>query len=1385
MVSFRILGPVEVYRDEHRLALAGPRQVALLAFLLVHANRAVSTDRLIDALWADRDPAGAVKRVQVAIGRLRRVLEGGGPESVEPVVRTVAGGYVLAVAPGRLDVEVFRAGVDEGRAAVAEGDPARAAEVLRRALGLWRGPALADVAYEPWAQSEIAWLEELRLAAIESRVEADLQRGRHGELIGELQSLVRDHPTRERMVSELMLALYRTGRQADALAAYRDATGRLMNDLGLEPSPELRDLERAILAHDPALGLPAPELAAPAREAAAGQGAGVELPSGVVTFVLSDIEGSTRLWEGDAEGMARALELHDELLAGAIAAHRGHLLKSKGEGDSTLSVFRRASDGIAAAAEIQAALAGAAWPTGLELRARVALHTGEAHEREGDYFGPAVNRAARLRALARGGATVVSQATTEIVRDRLPGKLRLVDVGSHELPGLSRPERVFELRPSGGAATPSRPASSPARIRLAIPRPLEVATEFPLVGRDRELVRLRELWGRTAGGAHAAIVAGEAGIGKTRLAAELARAVHGEDALVCYGRCDEGLAVPYQPWVEALRPVAGALGPDRLRAEVGRLASDLSRLWPELDALGQPVSADPETERYTLFEAVTALIQTATRAQPALLVLDDLHWAAPPTLLMLRHLIRSDRPLDALVLGTYRETELAADHPLPQLLADLQRDASATTLRIAGLDERGIAALLEAAAGHGLDELAAEFVAALQAQTGGNPFFIREVLAHLLETGTIYRARERWTTDLAAAELEVPEGLRQVIRQRVARLSEPARRALAVAAVAGATVSLLLLEAVLGERSGVLDGLDEAVSAGLLTEAGPGDYAFAHELVRQTIYEQHSTARCLRLHRQLGEALEQRANADAHIEALAHHFAQAAADGQASKAAHYALRAGRNATARVAYEDAAAHYERGVHALELASAPEDERRGELLLALAAARWSSGDMDKAREAARQAAQLAASRGDSEQLARAALSFAGPGRVEVAAAVTGPIVDLLERALDALGERDSALRARVMGRLAVARASLGPGHRRPALAQRALEMARQVVDKRTLVEVLAAGHWVTWTPDNLDERRATAKELARLAAEVGDGALEALARKWSVVNLLELGDIDAAEREFAAYERRADELQQRFPRYLAAVARAGHAHLQGRLADFEALAHEALALGLEGHDESAAQIFGAQMVFLRREQGRLGEIVDAVSDLAERYPEIPVWRCGLADVYAELDRRRDAQRELEALARNDFVDLPRDFVWMLSVTVLSEVVACLDDARHAGPLYELLLPFADRCVLVDGPICLGSASRPLGLLATTARRFDAAAHHFQDALEMNTKIHSPLWVAHTQHDYSRTLLRRNHPGDRDTALKLVEAALATADKLGLKALADKTQRVKRKATSAAST
>ena len=266
-----------------------------------------------------------------------------------------------------------------------------------------------------------------------------------------------------------------------------------------------------------------------------------------------------------------------------------------------------------------------------------------------------------------------------------------------------------------------------------------------------------------------------------------------------------------------------------------------------------------------------------------------------------------------MTLVTYRDTELDRGGPLARVLADLRRDGSVEALRIRGLDERAVAALLDAADA-AFDERLARRIAI---DTGGNPLFIREVVAHLIESGR--------------SEIVVPEELRQVIEQRVARLSEPARRALRVGAVVGPTFSVPIVERVMSDEPEVIDALDEAASAGLLAEAGHGDYSFAHALVRQTIYDGLGTARRMRLHRQVGEALE--ASRDAAPEALAHHFAAAASDDQARKAASYALTAGRSAVRRAGYDEAAAHYERGLHALEAAGRPDEKLRRELVLAL--------------------------------------------------------------------------------------------------------------------------------------------------------------------------------------------------------------------------------------------------------------------------------------------------------------------------------------------------------------------------------------------------------------------------------------------------------------------
>jgi DNA-binding SARP family transcriptional activator len=1178
-VEFRILGPLEVRSEAGIVALGGIKPRAVLAVLLLHPNESVHPERLALALWGEDAPPSAAKTVQVYVSRLRKAL--GGAETLA----TTRAGYCLRVRSNELDAERFARLVEDGRRALAAGQSEHAAAVLREALALWRGPPLAELAFEPFAQREIAQLEEQRLTALEARVEADLASGRHAILVDEVQRLVADNPTRERLIGQLMLALYRCGRQADALDAYQRTRVHLVSELGLEPGPALKALHTQILEQAPSL------------------------------------------------------------------------------------------------------------------------------ERD-----------------------------------------------------LSPTEHAFESRAEAGIPHQA------GRVALSIPWPLQLSDNAPFVGRKAELRRLHERWAGVCRGERSAIVlGGEAGIGKTRLASELARAVHEQGALVLYGRCDEGLAVPYQPFVEALRPYARAVGLDRLRIELGHLASELGRLLPELAGLGEPIQADLESERFALFEAIAALIEAMTREQPVLLILDDLHWAATPTLLLLRHLIRSQRPLGALVLCTYRQTELDPAQALAQLLADLHRDANVRLLNIRGLDESAIAVMVEAAIGHALNEL----VRVLEAQTAGNPFFLRELLAHLSESGMIFPGGEQLSAALTAAQLEAPEVLRHVIGQRVARLSAPAVRALKVAAVAGATFSFVLLERVLGERSGMLDALDEAVAAGLLTEAGQGEYVFAHALVRQTIYGQLGSARRIRLHRQLGEALEALDSAQAHVEALAHHFAQAAADGQGVKAADYALAAGRSATTRLGYEEAAAHYERGLHALTLTGQPQEQRRCELLLALGEARWDAGELDKATQACRQAAELADKLGDATALGHAALGFCGPHRFEAAAVVIRPVAGLLERALAALGEGDSGLRAQVMGRLA-AYTDVEP--RKRELAREALEMARRVADEATLADVLASTHRATLGPDALHESLAMAKELGRVADEIGDRRLRALAHGRLLDHLLELGDIDAVERELEALQRLAQTRGERYFTWMLAVFRANHAHLEGRLEDCETLAHDALGHRFEGHDEVAAQIFGLQMFFVRREQGRLDELVEAIESFVAQYPQLLGWRSVLAYIHATFERTAQAREELEALARADFCDLPRDRFWLSNMSTLSELVVVLGDAPRAQLLYKLLLPYADRCVVTFALLCQGSASRPLGQLATILSRYEDATRHFERALKMSAQIRSPLWMAHAQHDHARLLLLRNHPGDSSKALELLNDALTTAQKLKLKALADKARPLK---------
>ncbi len=475
-MEFRILGPLEVEEEGRLLNLGGAKQRSVLAFLLLHANEVVSRDRLINELWGDEAPETAATAVQVHVSQLRKALG-------RDVIVTQSPGYLIRVQEGELDLERFERLVAEARVQ----EPARAAEQLREALALWRGGPLAELDSVSFARGERARLQEQRLGALEQRIEADLALGHHAELVPELERLVREHPLRERLRGQLMLALYRSGRQAEALEVYRSGRRLLDEELGLEPGEELRRLERAILEQDPSLaGALPPATPAPAAPV---------VPTGTVTFLFTDIEGSTKLVQRLRDDYGALLEQHHRLVRGVFEEHAGEEIDN--QGDAFFFAFRRARDAVRGAVEAQKALAGASWPQDATVRVRVGVHTGEPGLAETGYHGLDVVRAARISGAAHGGQILVSSATRDLVGAALE-EVTFGDLGEHRLKDLEEPQRIFQVAAPGLEAhfPPLRTEDDVARVMTIGGREEELAAaaEAALETEERRVRFSRRAW---------------------------------------------------------------------------------------------------------------------------------------------------------------------------------------------------------------------------------------------------------------------------------------------------------------------------------------------------------------------------------------------------------------------------------------------------------------------------------------------------------------------------------------------------------------------------------------------------------------------------------------------------------------------------------------------------------------------------------------------------------------------------------------------------------------------------------------------------------------------------------------------------------------------------
>jgi class 3 adenylate cyclase len=1095
---------------------------------------------------------------------------------------------------------------------------------------------------------------------------------------------------------------------------------------------------------------------------------------GTVTLLFTDLVGSTELLSEIGDDAAQELRRsHFRLLRDAVAAGAGHEVKSLGDG--LMVVFTSAVDAVGCAVAMQHAI-HQQHPSSGQLQVRVGVHVGEPIREEDDYFGMPVVVARRLCDQAQGGQILVSELVRSLVGTR--GGFAFRDVGPRRLKGLAQPVPAWEVLWQAVAEP------------LPLPPVLAVGERSTFVGRTQDLGRLRHYWARARGGERQlAFIAGEAGIGKTRLTTELARAAHAQGATVLYGRCYEEALMSYQPFSEALRHYVTACRVHELRAQPAARVGELVRLVPELGQrlpnLPAPLRGDPEGERYRLFEAVSSFLIDASHDHPVVLILDDLHWADRETLFLLKHVARATVQSPLLIVGTYRETEVARAHPLAEALADLRREYPFERITLAGLDESDTGALIRAIAGH---DTPPAFTRAVYGQTEGNPFFIEEVLRHLIETGVVYQQEGRWRTDRHVDELGIPEGVREVIGRRLSRLSQRCYELLTIAAVVGREFDVQVLERVAVAMEPVptpdqlLAVLEEAVAARIVDEVphGFGRYVFSHTLIREKLYTELTTNRRIQLHRRIGAALESlyEANVEPHLGELAYHFfAAAQGNGDIDKAVDYGVRAAERATALLAYEDALSYYQRALHALAL-KAPQDEMRHcEVVLALAEAWGRAGDREKAKETFLQAAQLAKPLQRSELLARAALGF-GPwlwaGFVDVVQ------IGLLEEAVAALGTAESALRARVLGRLAVALYWSDAPQRRDTLSEEAVAIARGIGDPATLAYVLLCRHLATWGPDNVDERLAIAGEAVRLAEQSGDAEMAMQGHEWRLVDLLELGQIEEVDAEIEALAALAEQLRQPRHTWFVANCRAMRALLAGRFDEAEQLAQQAMGIGQPLQDETVGQAFGVQLFMVQRERGQLEGLEAGFQGLVAQYPAVPAWRCGLAYLYSQLGRHAEAQRELDDLAAHDFADLPKDYLWLMATaSLLAPVCNVLGDTRRAAQLYERLRPYAGRCVALYSTIVSGCASRYLVLLATTLGRWEDGARHFAEAMEIDSRMGARSWVAHDQHEYAALLLARGRPEDREPALALLDRAIETAQELGMAVLHEEAAALKRSA------
>jgi class 3 adenylate cyclase len=1068
---------------------------------------------------------------------------------------------------------------------------------------------------------------------------------------------------------------------------------------------------------------------------------GLQPGAATMTVLFTDLVGSTAMRSTLGDDRADLVQReHDDLLARIIDDHRGTVVK--GLGDGIMAVFQAPSEGVAAAVAIQQAITRRNRRADVELALRMGLSVGEVRVEGDDVFGTPVVEASRLQAKAADDQILASVYVKALAGSRSP--VGFDEVGPLALKGLTDELLTYEVR--WWEAGSARPVPFPTISGYAEP--------LPFAGRNLERFALVDAWSRArAGRGPVVFVEGDAGVGKTRFAVQFARSSHNDGALVLYGRCRADVAQAYEPFVDALRAHVANLSDAQLAEQLGATAGELVRLVPELAGrvVRHPTTdVGPEAEALRMYDAVAHWLAAASRAEPIVFVIDDLQWAGASTLALLRHVLLTTDPMRVLVLATYQDGDLHEGHPLPTLVNELQQSPRGVEhLHLDGLDPRDFGQLLASAAADGDAEetVDADVERALFDITGGNPLHLEHALHLLRDEGR----------PLEDARLTVPPTVAGTIAQRLALLDDGARTLVRIAAVLGQEFDLPVIRSLLGVDDATLqDATKAALDALFLTDLPDTNVVvgFSHALVREAVNEASPIDWRVSVHRQAAEEIERQAGTghDRYVLELAHHFVEAAADGDASRGIDYAVSAARRFSDQLAFPDARRWYRTALRLLEAADGRDGARRLDLLVALGHTEAQSGRAS-ARQTLTRAATLAQRLGDTAALLQAVQAY----RVE-------PMfppppggetwIAILRDALMAVAPGDDPTLTHLSASLAFERSfAAEPDDLEIAeLADWALELARQSTDRRLVVEVLQLRIPTIDGPHALDERRALSEELYDLGLQLDEPLVQFRAVHFLVQCGFEQGDIVEADRWIQLGRALLRQLRLPVSSYVLAEDDALRALLVGDLDEAERAGehwHEmATVVGRTDRPEQLAFWFA-----LRHQQGRAGDLADLATQLLA-YGE--TWM-GATPLVALVDagRLEDARELYQALPPDVIESLPAR-TRGVAASNLGILAAHCTDRAGASRLTDELEPFAEQ--LVRGATVRPCGAHVLGMLAALLGD-PAAEQWFATAVRVHEAAGAVLLAAETRLEWARA---RVAAGDPSAARALADEAREAASR-----------------------